>query len=258
MPIPRLSNERCLILSDGGLESAVVAAIAAEQTSRADTEPPIVMPGWWGALTDLDLVLPSIDRAVARQADIFGLSMVTDQTAYPPEQSVDAMTLTDGAMHSQMLMQAANYALSLGIRRVIWPTRVGSSLVDFDPTRDLERLASAIDRSVLIGRLATLDAGGEGADAELRELVIETPVVDFTNAQLADLAGDLSVPLGGCWWFHDRQVLPSAHAEFAYWSGLPVLGSRTSGSISRAACAPWRTGSMCCPCRFTSLTTNSS
>jgi len=230
MPTPRLTNERCLILSDGGLESAVVAAIAAEQTARADTEPPVVMAAWWGSLADLDLVLPSIDRAVARQADLFGLAMVTDQTAYPPEQSPDSSAMTDGAMHSQMLLQAANYASGFDIRRVIWPVRVASSSHDFEPARDLEKLAATIDRSVLAGRLATLDAGGGTGDAELREVIIETPLVDFTNAQLADLAGDLSVPLDGCWWFHDRQILPAAHAEYTYWSGLPVLRSRSGSS----------------------------
>lgn len=229
MPTPRFSTERCLILSDGGLESAVVAAIAAEQTTRADTEPPLVMPAWWGAPADLDLLLPSIDRAVARQAELFGLAMLTDQTAYPPEMS-EEHSANEGSQQSQMLLQSAAYASELGIRRLIWPARIGTASFDFDPARDLDRLASTIDRSVLIGRLATLDAGVAGNDEELREVVIETPVVDFTNAQLADLAGDLSVPLDGCWWFHDRQVLPAAQAEYAFWSGLPVLGSRTSAS----------------------------
>ncbi|MCA9303829.1 MAG: hypothetical protein KC996_06875 [Phycisphaerales bacterium] len=228
MPTPRLTSERCLILSDGGLESAVVAAIAAEQTARADTEPPVVMAAWWGSLTDLDLVLPSIDRAVARQADMFGLAMLTDQTGYPPEQSEDALALSEGAQHSQMLLQAAGYANAIGIRRIVWPVRIGSALRDFEQARDLEQLANTIDRSVLAGRLATLDAGGGQADTELREVLIETPVVDFSNIQLADLAGDLSVPLDGCWWFQDRQILPSAHAEYKYWAALPVLNARSS------------------------------
>lgn len=229
MPTPRFSSERCLILSDGGLESAVVAAIAAEQTTRADTEPPLVIPAWWGAPADLDLLLPSIDRAVARQAELFGLALLTDQTAYPPELS-EEQAVNQASMQSQMLLQSSAYASELGIRRLIWPARIGNASIDFDPARDLDRLASTIDRSVLIGRLATLDAPNAGDEAELREVVIETPVVDFSNAQLADLAGDLSVPLDSCWWFHDRQVLPTAQSEYAFWSALPVLGSRSSGS----------------------------
>jgi 7-cyano-7-deazaguanine synthase in queuosine biosynthesis len=225
MPIPRFTNERCLILSDGGLESAVVAAIAAEQSSRTDTEQAVVLASWWGSGTDLDLVLPSIDRAVSHQAEMYGLSLIPDQTGYPPEQSDELMQSTAGSMQTQLLLQSAAIAARAGIRKVIWPIRIGSAQQDFDPT-DIELLARTIDRTVLAGRIASLDSSE--AEEEV-EISIETPLIDFSNAQLADLAGDLTVSLEACWWYHDRQVLPRAHAEFEYWTKLPVLQSALQG-----------------------------
>ncbi len=235
MPIPRFFNERCLILSDGGLESAVVAAIAAEHTGRTDAEPSMVLASWWGAVTDLDLVLPSIDRAVSKQSEMYGQQLIAEMTGYPPEQSEDAQTATPGSMQTLLLLQAAACAASAGIRKIIWPIRIGGALHDFDPATDIDALATTIDRAVLAGRLATLDAGASGGldgDAEemAHEMTIETPLIDFSNAQLADLAGDLSVSLDSCWWFHDRQVLASAEIEYQYWTKLSVLQSQAHGA----------------------------
>ncbi len=229
MPIPRISQERCLILSDGGLESAVVAAIAAEQTVRGGAEPSVVLASWWGGATDLDLLLPSVDRAVSRQAEIYGLGQIPDQTGYPPEDQDSFTQENSSAKHTQLILQGAYIAASLGIRRVVWPIRVGSVQRDFDPNADLDLVGSTIDRGVLAGRLATLDVQSDTRDEQL-EISIEMPLVDFSNIQLADLAGDLSVSLSSCWWSHDRQVTPSAQGEYEYWSKRSVLGQGSAGA----------------------------
>ncbi|MBL4591089.1 MAG: hypothetical protein JKY96_03930, partial [Phycisphaerales bacterium] len=136
---------------------------------------------------------------------------------------------SSGSQQTQLLLQGAASAASLGIRRVIWPIRVGSVQRDFEPGADLDTLAAMIDRAVLAGRLASLDARVGSGDEPI-EMTIETPLVDFSNAQLADLAGDLSVSLDACWWAHDRRVVPSAQVEYDYWSKLSVLQRAASGA----------------------------
>ena len=87
---------------------------------------------------------------------------------------------------------------------------------------DLDRIAQAADRALLAGRLAGLDATLHASPG----VQVETPLLDLTDGQLADLAMDMDVPLETCWWWggdtgHDAQ----AHQARARWrSSLAAVG----------------------------------
>ena len=107
-----------------------------------------------------------------------------------------------------MLMAAGQEALRLGLSRIIWPIHLGR---EDDQSRLLDSSVSAIaaitDRAAAAARLLTLDGGDAG-------LVIELPYIDFVDAQLADLAADLDLPLHACF------LGPEGSAERARWETL--------------------------------------
>jgi len=71
----------------------------------------------------------------------------------------------------------------------VWPVHVGA---------DLEGMDRALARARLVERLVNLDLPQEHeGEPPLR---IETPLLDLTDRQIAELAADLDAPLDVCWW----------------------------------------------------------
>jgi 7-cyano-7-deazaguanine synthase in queuosine biosynthesis len=72
---------------------------------------------------------------------------------------------------------------------VLWPVHCGA---------DLEAMDRALARARLVERLVNLDLpAGEEDEPPLR---IETPLLDLSDRQIAELAADLDAPLDVCWW----------------------------------------------------------
>ncbi len=215
MQIPRHPNEPCLLITDAGLSSLILAAMASEQSSSSDQRTTLY-PAWWTSQSDMDLRIPAIDRAVNMQADLLSLAVVQDHAGYPEELPSNGHQSSLGVHQTRMLLDAATLAISMGIKRVLWPIRASTSQ---DPMEQLDHIATAIDRSLLTARLATLDAQDQGGV----EVTIETPLVDLTDQELSDLAADLNVPINSCWWTDTG--LPSAPKEFARWTKQPTTAS---------------------------------
>jgi hypothetical protein len=92
-----------------------------------------------------------------------------------------------GPAATNLLLAAGAAAMARGATRVIWP-------VQFEGGHDDARLtaiATAADRALLAARLLSLDADGLHGG-----LVIETPLLELTDAELIDLAGDIDAPIG--------------------------------------------------------------
>jgi hypothetical protein len=117
------------------------------------------------------------------------------------------------------LLAAGREAIRRGWSRVVWPVALGG---EGKARGGLEAVSEAFDRAGACARLLTLDAGPEG-------LCIQTPFVDFSDEQLADLAGDLDAPLH-CAWF-GRPTSP----EWDRWervfhaAGMDVPGALPGG-----------------------------
>tara|TARA_R110002096_G_scaffold173781_7_gene348832 strand:+ start:236081 stop:236788 length:708 start_codon:yes stop_codon:yes gene_type:complete len=231
MQIPRHPNEPCLLITDAGLASLVLTAMASEQPAADNKQRTTLYPAWWTSQTDMDLRIPAIDRAVEMQADLLSLTVIRDHAGYPEEAPSRGQQSSLGVHQTRMLLDAATLAIQLGIKRVLWPIQIDQSA---DPTESLNLIATAIDRAILAARLATLDAQSQGGI----EVTIETPLVDLTNQQLSDLAADLNIPLTTCWW--TDTTLPDAQEQYNRWAGQPVIASmlehrpQTSNSTTSA------------------------
>jgi len=97
-----------------------------------------------------------------------------------------AASQLEGLAQAGLLLQAAAAARRLACPRIIWPHQVGP---------DPEAVGSAVERASLVAALTEI-GGGQPAG---RELVIDLPLVDLTDAQLADLAEDGGAVMHGFW-----------------------------------------------------------
>ncbi len=191
MIVPRFTPEQCLILTDADIESLIATAMASEQQSINSLDPSILAPAWWAKNSDeLDLVLPVLESAARSQAEIYALHVLPDHAFYPPDSNESAQ-ITTSVQQSRILLDAAYLAMQLGLKRVVWPIRIPES----HPNR-IAAIGEAIDRAMLISRLVSIDANTETAP----ELLIETPFVDLSDDQIADLAQDIAIPIDTCWW----------------------------------------------------------
>ncbi len=213
MIVPRFPQDRCVILTDSGIESLLACAMAAEQQQLAASEPSAVLPAWWEEGEEIDLILSAVDPAIVQQAQVHGLDIFPDQAVYPPEDFEPRTAPERGLLQSRMLLEAAHLALRAGVRRVVWPVRVASPDRAQQVQELVDEIAAAADRALLASRLASLDATPQTAV----EVVIETPFVDLSNAQIAELARDMALPLETCWW-HDARSLPGAERQRQFWS----------------------------------------
>lgn len=229
MQIPRYPDDPCLIITDAGLPSLILASMLSEQQPANGQPRSTLYPAWWTSQSDMDILVPSIDRAVDMQADLLSLTVVRDHAGYP-EESSDASNTSLGVHQTRMLLDAATLAIKLGFKRVLWPIQIPESQ---DSPQRLAQISSAIDRSLLTARLATLDAQSQGGV----EVTIETPLVDLSDQQLADIAADLNVPISSCWW--TDSTLPNSQEQMNRWSSESQTASMlepqpaSSAQISR-------------------------
>jgi len=106
--------------------------------------------------------------------------------------------LACGYEQSVLLLASCREAIRLGISRVVWPIHLGGDMnrgAEAPTSEALHQIADACDRAMLASQLANIDAGRAS-----QGVVIELPYVDFSDAQVMELAIDMGVPLSACWW----------------------------------------------------------
>jgi len=179
----------------------------------------VLIPAWWGAQpdNDLDLIISAVEPAITRQARLYALVTDMDNAAYPPEDE-PLSELATRRLHTRLLTEAAYLALESGIKRVVWPVRIPQN----HPSR-IKAIGDTLDRAMLVSRAVSLDATAQTAP----EVVIETPFIDLSDAQLVDLARDLTLPIDACWWA-DAQTLPLAQQRRAHWD---AISSRSAAQL---------------------------
>ena len=178
-----------IVIDDGGVAS-LVAACLGEEPSRVT---PFAAPGSGAAAAS------RVD-AVKRRADLLGLGAPiippgAGRPAAPPAEGRESgpSVFDERAETTDLLLRGGREALRLGVRAIIWPVHCGI---------DLEAMERELDRVRLVERLVNLDAPpvsgpGEGLEPAVR---VETPLLDLTDAQVAELARDLDAPLETAWW----------------------------------------------------------
>lgn len=229
--MPPMPSHKALVISDGSLPALVATAMVSEEGASGARAAPGDLPGIVWCVPPAgeagDEFRPACERAAGRQADIYGLGFLSTADARGEE-----ALLADGPPgqgEAMTLIRAAYLAAQHQCRRVIWPV-----LAERDPRSgepDLTSVARSIDRALLAGRLASLDLDrAEWSAAGVPEVRVETPFVDLTDAQLADLSRDLEVPAETCWWW-------GADAEEqARWGGLirPAAEPKPAKAAARA------------------------
>lgn len=115
-----------------------------------------------------------------------------------------------------LLVRAAAAACNAGCNRVLSPLQVGP-----DPVP----VGRAAERAVLVGALFQIGAAAGAAE----RLVVELPVLDLTDAQVADLAGELGCPRLAFWPCAGAAERPCGRCE----------GCRRWAAAFREAGSPW-------------------
>ncbi len=176
---------------DGSLPAQVAAAMAREGrlVSGAERE------GLLAWLIGDERML----ACAATQAEAMGFRVVARS------EPSDEMTVerTSGIV----LLASAIAGARLGCDSVVWAAHCASTGSDVEV--DIDRVAEAIDRATLVGRLASLEARAE--------IEVQTPFVDLSDRQIADLAVDMGVEPSMCWWATGDGA---AMAERRRWHGV--------------------------------------
>ncbi len=202
-----------MVLCDGGLASLVALAMAAEETvavGKAGAEArPVSAVGavrarCWEPTREAQLA------AVELQTQALGVPIVGGSLAPLPSDADPSR----GESATNELVTAAYYALRTGCSKLVWPVHVDRAIGDREA---LDYAAEACDRALLVSRLVLLDAAG----AEVPEVTIALPMVDYEDDQLAELALDLAVPLHTLWWWETALTHERAVYERQRW--MPAL-----------------------------------
>lgn len=117
---------------------------------------------------------PGVASVARRHAELAGARVIDE--ALPCDAT--------GMALSRALFDACAIAARESCARLVWPVFVAC---------EIDAMALALDRARLVSTLASLDVRPKGVR-------IETPVLDLTEAQLADLAADVGVPAQRGWW----------------------------------------------------------
>ncbi len=173
-----------IIIADGGLPALVAAAIEAERA---------ISGGGGGASLMLwpasPLLASAQFTAVTSQARFLRLGL-TDT----PQLSLNGTEASTTLRDTLGLLSGVEAARAAGCSRVVWPVQYHA---DHDSLPgELDRIAAAVDRALLVARLGLLET-----DRASDEITIETPLVDLTDSQIADLVVDLDAPAYLCWWW---------------------------------------------------------
>lgn len=207
-----------LVIGDGGLASLIACAVARETAVQTGQRSPGVL--WTGPARPDEAAARA--EAVERHAGSYGLELVVHPA---PNSLFSASAKPRKLTEDRLLIDAATAALDHECDRVIWPVHYGGpgDSGGDGPAHDLVLISTAVDRALLITRLVGVDTDEHGRPG----FRVETPYVDFTDRQIADLALDLDVAVETCWWwrgeFFNRDLevaaapVPALEAAWAEW-----------------------------------------
>ena len=160
-----MAGSGTLLIDDGDLPSLVVAALVGRPAGLVLYHP-----------RGSDPAAARRESAARWHAEALGVERII----------VEPSAAAGDLAESCLLMRAAALGLASGCNRVAWPRQVGP-----DPLL----VTQAAERAGLIGALVQV-----GCDPGAGErLIVDLPVVDLADSQLADLADELGAPLKAFW-----------------------------------------------------------
>jgi len=196
-----LNTKRSLVLCDGDLPSMVALSLTQDAV---------------GGVADVDVlsapVVSSAGEVVAAHVRQFAEAQAAECLDFP---AVTPNSLTSGARRNRYLSEAAQHASSNGYAVLVCPWLAER----FDPESSgdchtppgVDALARELDRALLVSRLVTLDASEHGASV----FEVQAPLMDLTDAQVAEMALDLDVPIWRTWWWEHASAKRAKDAGLA-------------------------------------------
>lgn len=157
--------------------------------------------------------------------------------------AVAPASLSTGHRRTRYLSEAVYHAISNGYTTLVCPWQ--AETFDPDKTRDanelpgVDGLARELDRALLVSRLVTLDAAEHGVGV----FEVQTPLMDLSDTQVAEMALDLDVPIWRAWWWEattgkrtkDAVLADRANACRDRWCGaLEALGWSATAEMTAA------------------------
>ncbi|MHC4948666.1 MAG: 7-cyano-7-deazaguanine synthase [Planctomycetota bacterium] len=165
-----MAGRNVLLVDRGDLASLAVATLEAERGH----------PLAWHFL-EPDVAGPRRLAAAEEHAEALGLGPVL--VTRPGAVGLDDFAPEEGLFESHLLLQAVTVARQVGCRRIVWPRHVGP---------DPERVGVVVERATRVAELAAIDEPRPPA-------VIDVPLVDLTDVQVAELADDSGGPMRAFW-----------------------------------------------------------
>lgn len=192
-----MDPDHVTVLSDSGPASLVALLAALDTGARVCAAP-------WG---DAARAGHPAFGALQRQSGELGFDLAPAASDAPGRPLAEALALL-GAVSAaiERAKSAPRPENAVGGLLVIWPVHLGGG----DAGASLDRIGAALDRALLVSRLASMDADVPGG------VRLEAPYADLTDRQVAELALDLDAPLHTCWWA-DVDAGPDAAAERDRW-----------------------------------------
>ncbi len=205
-------DDAALIMTDGGLASLLACFVEGVCRPVGSVGPdlgdaasgrgkrPVV---WFATTSDQSAQRESRLAAARHAAALSRISTVIEgqvATDGPSGHAGSVGRKPLGPEWSRLLMAAGAAAIQHGLSRIVWPVQLGGAGIDDHAGQEpgaawLDAIADASDRALVCGRLLSLDVPGTGGDGETSGITIQTPFVDFTDAQIADLAADVDLPV---------------------------------------------------------------
>jgi hypothetical protein len=186
-----------MILSDGDLPALAACAAAASALAGGATRHAV--PAVWLAGAS---GMEQRRSACLRQAEAYGLEVLESPSVVPTGSNPNDAVVLD-------VLLAAQAARERRYDTLVWPIHSGPGS---DP--DLDTVADSVDRALLISRLVSLGRLS-------RRVEVLTPYVDLNDAQIADLAADMDLPVWTCWWWGSENDGVAARARDRW---MPALG----------------------------------
>ncbi len=226
---PVQTSKKTLVLCDGDLPGMVALSLIQDAQRSADAIGVLAAP-----------VAADHAEAIAARIRLLAESQAVECLDFP---AVAPATLSSGHRRTRYLTEAVHQALSNGYAALVCPWQAGT----FDPEKPtsiddvpgVESLARELDRALLVSRLVTLDAVEHGVSV----FEIQTPLMDLSDAQVAEMALDLDVPIWRAWWWEaaagkrarDPGVADRANACRERWcAALESLGWSIDAELAAA------------------------
>lgn len=181
------NSKKTLVLCDGDLPGMVALSLAQDALGSTGSCGVLAAP-----------IAADRTEAVASRIRSLAESQAADCLDFP---AVAPAALTAGARRTRYLTEAVHHAMANGYGVLSCPWQAGAfdaeKPLGIDEVPTVENLARELDRALLVSRLVTLDASEHGVGV----FEVQTPVMDLSDAQVAELALDLDVPIWRAWWW---------------------------------------------------------